>query len=581
MNPELLLTHFNRISDAPDAIPRLRRFILDLAVRGKLVVQDPSDPPAVELLNDIRSEKMRQVQMGEIRKQTSQREIEPGSTPFILPKNWTWARLGDVIHLVSGQHLQPGEYSERAEEGLPYITGPADFGKNALVITRYAVVKKAIAKKGQILLTVKGAGVGKTAICDLPEVAISRQLMAMTAIGWSQRFLLLTTHRLAAALVESARSLIPGISREDVDQFVFPLPPLAEQRRIVVKVDELMVLCDRLESIREEREARRDRLVAALHYHLNNGANAESLRRHVHFYLDRLARLTARPEHVQQLRLSILALAVRGRLASQDPADEPASELLKRMEGEKARLTKQGLLRKEKPLSPIDEDKVPFVVPKGWSWVKIGACSLLTEYGTSVKSDVHDGGVPVLAMGDIQDGQVLLREQKKVPFEIEDLPQLFLKRFDLLYNRTNSAELVGKTGIFLGDDDSYTFASYLIRIRFLNHLTSPVYANLAMNAPYFRATQIVPELQQQCGQANVNGTKLRNMLIPLPPLAEQHRIVAKVNELMHVCDHLEVQLKEMNLNAQALLDSVAYNAANINLAETTVSSSKKGHFDGI
>ena len=112
------------------------------------------------------------------------------------------------------------------------------------------------------------------------------------------------------------------------------------------------------------------------------------------------------------------------------------------------------------------------------------------------------------------------------------------------------------TGIFLGDDDIYTFASYLIRIRFLNNLTSPVYTNLAMNAPYFRATQILPELQQQCGQANVNGTKLRNMLIPLPPLAEQRRIVAKVDNLMTLCDQLEAQLTSARTDTSRLLEAV-------------------------
>ena len=174
-------------------------------------------------------------------------ELAANEMPFAVPNSWAWARLGDVILLISGQHLQPGEYSDQEQNGPPYITGPADFGVDGLMITRYANIRKAVANKGQILLTVKGAGVGKTAVCNLEEVAISRQLMAMTAIKWSQSFLLLTTHRLAETLKETARSLIPGISREDVGQFVFPLPPLAEQHQIVAKVDELMTLCDELE----------------------------------------------------------------------------------------------------------------------------------------------------------------------------------------------------------------------------------------------------------------------------------------------------------------------------------------------
>jgi type I restriction enzyme S subunit len=175
MNQAQFLDHFDRISEAPNAIPRLRRFILDLAVRGKLVEQDPRDEPATELLRHIDAGKARLVKQEKIRKQNPQAEIETGQIPFALPDKWAWARLGDVIHLVSGQHLQPSEYSGREQNGPPYITGPADFGQNGLVITRYAAVRKAVAQKGQILLTVKGAGIGKTAICNLPEVAISRQ----------------------------------------------------------------------------------------------------------------------------------------------------------------------------------------------------------------------------------------------------------------------------------------------------------------------------------------------------------------------------------------------------------------------
>jgi type I restriction enzyme, S subunit len=338
------------------------------------------------------------------------------------------------------------------------------------------------------------------------------------------------------------------------------MPPFCEQRRIVAKVDELMALCDGLAAAQTERESQRHRLAKTALHHLRNSANRDDIRAQVHFYFSHFSELTAYPEQISSLREAILDLAVRGRLVQQNSSEEPASELLKRIHAEKSRRIAEGTLRREKPLPFITEAEVPFAIPRNWSWARIGDCSLLTEYGTSVKSDRIANGVPVLAMGDIQGGQVSLSTWKKVPAQIEDLPQLFLKQFDLLYNRTNSAELVGKTGIFMGEDDVFTFASYLIRIRFLNDLTSSVYTNIAMNAPYFRPTQIVPELRQQCGQANVNGSKLRNMLIPLPPLAEQQRIVTKVKDLMSVCDQLEAQLNIAQEESRRLLEATLLEA---------------------
>jgi type I restriction enzyme, S subunit len=257
MNSERLLRHYEQTADAPDAVGRLRRFVLDLAVRGKLVPQDAGEEPASELLKRIGKEKARLVQAGEIRREKALEPISDKELPFHLPSGWEWSRLGALIHLVSGQHLQPPEYSENPKDGLPYITGPSDFGIDGLQITRFALVRKAVAKQGQLLLTVKGSGVGKTTTCNIPEVAISRQLMALTAIAWERRFLVLVTHRLAETLQDSARSLIPGISREDVEEFVLALPPLAEQRRIVAKVDELTELCDRLEAARGNRRSNR------------------------------------------------------------------------------------------------------------------------------------------------------------------------------------------------------------------------------------------------------------------------------------------------------------------------------------
>jgi type I restriction enzyme S subunit len=159
-------------------------------------------------------------------------------------------------------------------------------------------------------------------------------------------------------------------------------------------------------------------------------------------------------------------------------------------------------------------------------------------------------------MGNIVDGRLIDENLKYVDAAIVDLPGLYLKPGDILFNRTNSYELVGKAAIFNGDANTATFASYLIRIRLpVTHIV-PEFVNLAMNAPYFRQTQIEPEITQQCGQANFNGTKLASTIIPVPPLAEQRRIVAKVDKLMVFVDTLEAQLAAYNATASSLMNAM-------------------------
>lgn len=568
MNSTQLLAHFDRISDAPDAIPRLRLFILDLGVRGKLIEQDPRDEPASELLKRIQTEKLRLMRVNDITKEKPIPPLAAEAPPFLIPMNWCWSQLASV-GFINPRNTASDELSASfvpmtfisAEHGVGNKHEVRAWGEIKSGYTHFAEGDVGLAKitpcfenrKSTIFRNLTGGiGAGTT------ELHVIRPILAHAD------FLLIFLK--SPYFIETGIPKMTGTAgqkRVPTEYFAyspFPLPPLAEQHRIVAKVDELMALCDRLEAAQAERESRRDRLVASSLNRLNNGADPDAFRDHARFYFNHLPRLTTKPEHIQQLRQTILNLAVRGKLVPQDPNDEPASELLKRIQSEKERFTREGSLKKEKPLLPVPETAAPFSIPTSWSWARIGACSLLTEYGTSVKSDSAEKGVPVLKMGDIQGGRLILGGQKKVPRQIEDLPQLFLKRFDLLYNRTNSAELVGKTGIYLGEDDAYTFASYLIRIRFINALMSPVYSNLAMNAPYFRVTQILPELQQQCGQANVNGTKLRNMMIPTPPLNEQHRIVAKVDELMALCDRLEAQLATTHTDSRRLLDAVLHEA---------------------
>jgi type I restriction enzyme S subunit len=316
-----------------------------------------------------------------------------------------------------------------------------------------------------------------------------------------------------------------------------------------------MALCDRLERARAERETIRNRLTAASLARLNK-PDPETFQDHARFALDTLPVLSTRPDQIKQLRQTILNLAVRGRLVPQDPNDEPALELLKRIAIERADLIRRRLIRREEQLNPIQETKLPFTVPQAWIWSRIGDVVLFTQYGTSEKSHSSEKGVPVLTMGNVQDGLVVWGNEKRIPETFEDLPALFLSKFDLLYNRTNSAELVGKTGIYLGEDGIRTFASYLIRLRPSLKWTDPRFLNMAMNTPQFRETQIVPLIKKQTGQANVNGTALKNMLIPLPPLSEQRRIVTKVDEMMSLCDRLEASLTTGEETRRRLLDAL-------------------------
>jgi type I restriction enzyme, S subunit len=247
----------------------------------------------------------------------------------------------------------------------------------------------------------------------------------------------------------------------------------------------------------------------------------------------------AAPDGIKKLRELILTLAMQGKLVPQDPNDQPVSELLKAIEVEKQRLVKEGKIKQPKPLPEIKPEEVPYELPKGWIWMRLGSLAQSIDYGTSMKSNDDSSKVPVYRMGNIVDGQLLNSGFKYVNHEIDDLPRLYLWKNDILFNRTNSYELVGKTAIYLGRDDNATFASYLIRVRLAEKHLLPTYFSMMMNAPYFRRTQIEPEIVQQCGQANFNGSKLSATLIPLSPLAEQHRIVTKIDQLMARCDELE------------------------------------------
>lgn len=249
-----------------------------------------------------------------------------------------------------------------------------------------------------------------------------------------------------------------------------------------------------------------------------------------------LAEQSHQLELINKLRQQILKDAMRGKLVPQNPKDEPASKLLEKIKLEKAKSGK-----KEKPLPEIKPEEIPFEIPESWVWCRLGEIANEIVYGTSEKAHLN-GEIPVLRMGNIStDGKILYSNLKYVPSSISDLPKLYLENGDLVFNRTNSFELVGKCGVF-ESDESYTLASYLIRVRFFERISSKFLSNY-INSSLCRETQIEPHIIQQNGQANFNGTKLSNIITPLPPFEEQKRIVSKIKGLMTLCDELEASVK--------------------------------------
>ena len=263
MNATDLLQHYARISEAPDAIPKLRRFVLDLAVRGKLVEQDAADEPAAELLKQVNKAR---ANLSPAKKRSLQ-SLSP--TPFDgelfeLPQGWKWAALAAISDITMGQS-PPGSTYNTSGDGIPLINGPVEFtagpfGKT--VVNQYTTAPTNFCEEGDLLICVRGSTTGRTNIASF-HACIGRGVAAVRS-SYEDGFIRFFLWKSRDDIIAMGRGIaFPSITKAQLENLAVPLPPLAEQHRIVAKVDELMALCDRLEEARAAREGVRDRLTAA------------------------------------------------------------------------------------------------------------------------------------------------------------------------------------------------------------------------------------------------------------------------------------------------------------------------------
>ncbi|HHQ4509435.1 MULTISPECIES: restriction endonuclease subunit S [Aeromonas] len=548
-------------------IKKLRELILELAVRGKLVPQDPSDEPASVLLERIAAEKTRLVKEGKIKKPKALPEISEEEKPFELPEGWEWSMLAEItainprneiddavdasfvpMSLIStsynGQHeFEARKWGEIKKGFTHFANGDIGIAK----ITPCFENSKAAVFSGLI----NGIGAGTT------ELHIARPYT-----DYVSAFFILLNIKSPIYLKrgEAGMTGTAGQKRLGKDFFSFyplPIPPLAEQHRIVAKVDELMALCDQLEQCSESQLAAHQTLVEALLATLTDSADADELAQNWARLSNHFDTLFTTEASIDALKQTILQLAVMGKLVPQDPSDEPASVLLERIAAKKAQLVKEKKIKKEKPLPAIGENEKPFELPQGWVFERIAVFGLVGTGATPSRSNpaywepaeinwVSSGETAELFVGKTKE-QISNLAIKETNVSIYPAGTLIVAMYGQGKTRGQITELLEPAGT--------NQACAAIR------LIDETKAHKDFVKLFFRKAYL--ELREHAAggaQPNLNVGKIASTVIPLPPIPEQHRIVAKVDELMTLCDQLKARLQTSQQTQLALAESLVEGA---------------------
>ena len=535
MNADRLLAVYDRVVETPDAITRLRRFVLDLAVRGKLVEQDPRDEPASELLKRIATEKARLI----TREKTTRAKApahDPVTPSFALPMTWEWSMIEAVAQVEMGQSPRSEHYNQ-AGDGISFFQGKADFGHRHPTPRYWCTSPKKIAECGDILVSVR-APVGPTNVADR-RCCIGRGLAALRPFrGFDRDFMLLALKAFEPHLASLGfGTTFVAITKKQLTKYSLAVPPLAEQHRIVAKVEDLMAVCDRLEEARRIREKTRDKLskVSLVRLTEPNGEVVVS-RARARFFVDALPVVTARADQIKQLRQTILNLAVRGKLVQQEPEDEPASELLKRIRVEK-RKREPPHNRGRSQSAKVPSDDWPYEVSSTWTWATLGEITISRDWERVPVSKIERRG-----RAKIYDYYGASGVIDKIDGYLFDSPLLLIGEDGAnLINRSTPIAFMARGKYWVNNHAHVLDGLTEQLLRYLE-----IFVNATDLAPFVTGT----------AQPKMNKTRMNSIPVALPPLDEQLRIVAKVDELVALCDRLEACLGTIDITKSHLLDSI-------------------------
>ncbi|PWK46853.1 restriction endonuclease subunit S [Pleionea mediterranea] len=530
-------------------IKKLRELILELAVRGKLVPQDPDDSSVEQLVSRVEQDRAEFFKKTGIRPPKVNNTKDTYTEPYTIPDNWLWISNSKVFSLVKGK--RPKDLSESMQK-FEYLDIEALDRGNINRFTNDDKVPRATSEdilvvcdgsRSGLVLDGRNGVIGST----LARVDVPTYLREFIKLFFKQSFNRLNTSMKGAA--------IPHLDTKELRAGFFALPPLEEQGRILNKVDELMSLCDQLESQTEASIQAHKTLVETLLATLTNAKDADEINDSWQRISEHFDVLFTTEDSIDQLKQTILQLAVMGKLVKQDPNDEPASKLLQRIAAEKEQLIKEKKIKKQKPLPQISDDEKPFELPVGWEWCRIGAVTL-SRLGKMLDKAKNKGReLPYLRNTNVQWGSFQLDDIKLMKFEEDELDEFRLQVGDLLICEGGEP---GRCAIWLDSSTDMYFQKALHRVRPLGKVLSE-YLEICLTVDsangglekYFTGATI----------KHLVGAKLNIYVLPLPPIGEQGRIVRKAKELFESCDALKAKVQTAQSMQNQLADTISDSAA--------------------
>ena len=545
----MLNTFFNNfelLADVQNGMQKLRELILQLAIQGKLGTQNPKDESAAVLLEKIRAKTDNLIKEKKIKKIKSLPPIEANEIPYEKPEHWAWCRLLGIIQISSGNFLPSHKMAENGH--IPVFGGNGITGYH----DQYNVTKPTI--------VIGRVGFYCGSVHITPELAWITDNAFLTYFSESHIYLKFLYWLLKGTdlSIRDNSTAQPVISGRKIYPIIVGLPPYKEQKRIVTKVNQLMALCDQLEANQQKKHEQRIRLNNAALDKLLTAPTPEEFAQHWQRICDNFDLLYDAPETVGQLRQAILQLAVQGKLVAQDEGDDPAAVLLEKIKVSKEG-QKQSWNRKSQLLSPIDPEEISFSPPKNWEWKRLGEITEIVGGVTKGRKLLgrQTAYYPYLRVANVQRGFLNLDKIKEIEIPKEELEKYRLHRGDVLLTEGGDWDKLGRSAIWDGQIQDCIHQNHIFRARPWNiGLRSQwivLFTNSSVGRQYFENAS-----KKTTNLASINMTQLRNCPFPIPPVAEQDRILKKVNELMALCDELEAGLVQAQTDGGKLMEAVVH-----------------------